>query len=75
MQKVEIYTRPGCGYCDHAKAVLKSKNIQFSEYDVYQQHDRFVEMQGRTSNRTYPQIFIDDRCVGGLEELLKFQFN
>ena len=73
MHKVEIYTRPGCGFCDHAKALLKSKKIAFEEYDVYLQNDKFAEMQGRTHNRTFPQIFIDDQSVGGFEELLRLK--
>lgn len=73
MQKVEIYTRPGCGYCQHAKVLLMNKNIAFFEYDVYRQKEKLAEMQVRTTNRTFPQIFIDNRAIGGFEELLKLK--
>lgn len=74
MQKVEIYTRPGCGYCQHAKVLLRNKNIAFVEYDVYREKEKLAEMQIRTPNRTFPQIFIDNRGIGGFEELLKLKF-
>ena len=31
---IEIYTRPGCGYCSAAKSLLTRKNAAFTEYDV-----------------------------------------
>jgi glutaredoxin 3 len=58
MSKVEIYTRPGCGYCTHAKRLLTSKGLDFIEYDVYKNSQHIVELKHRTVGRTYPQIFI-----------------
>ena len=31
---IEIYTRPGCGYCSAAKSLLTRKNAAFTEFDV-----------------------------------------
>ena len=31
---VEIYTRPGCGYCSAAKSLLARKKAAFTEFDV-----------------------------------------
>ena len=70
MLKIEIYTRPGCGYCTHAKRLFTSKGLDFIEYDVYQNPKYLSQLQKRTSGRTYPQIFIDDLAVGGFTELL-----
>lgn len=70
MAKIEIYTRPGCGYCTHAKRLLTGKGLVFTEYDVYQKPECRNEMQVRTNGRTYPQIFIEDVSVGGFTELL-----
>lgn len=70
MSKVEIYTRPGCGYCTHAKRLLVSKEFEFVEYDVYKNPEYINQLRARTSGRTYPQIFIDDSSVGGFTELL-----
>ncbi|MFQ3192938.1 MAG: glutaredoxin 3 [Paraglaciecola sp.] len=70
MTKVEIYTRPGCGYCTHAKRLLVSKGLDFIEYDVYENPKYIKQLQVRTTGRTYPQIFIENISVGGFTELL-----
>ena len=31
---IEIYTRPGCGYCSAAKSLLTRKNAAFTEFNV-----------------------------------------
>ena len=31
---IEIYTRPGCGYCSAAKSLLTRKKAAFTEHDV-----------------------------------------
>ena len=31
---IEIYTRPGCGYCGAAKSLLTRKKAAFIEFDV-----------------------------------------
>jgi len=70
MAKLEIYTRPGCGYCTHAKRILSNKGLAFIEYDVYQQPEMIKDLRARTTGRTYPQIFIDGTAIGGFTELL-----
>jgi len=70
MDRYEIYTRPGCIYCEKAKRLLKNNHIYFQEYDVYS-HPLFMEqMKSRTGNRMYPQIFIDDVGIGGYDDLV-----
>jgi glutaredoxin 3 len=70
MNNIELYTRPGCGYCIHARRLLTSKGLPFTDYDVYQNPQRLSEMRSRTKGRTYPQVFINGVAMGGFEELL-----
>ena len=70
MSKIEVYTRPGCGYCTHAKRLLTSKGLNFIEYDVYENPKYINQLKERTTERTYPQIFIENISVGGFTELL-----
>ncbi|MCJ8338606.1 MAG: glutaredoxin [Pseudomonadales bacterium] len=70
MQKIEIYTRPGCGYCTHAKRLLLNRGLTFVEYDVYLQPEKINQLHARTSARAYPQIFIGNISIGGFSELL-----
>jgi len=70
MSKVEIYTSPFCGYCFRAKRLLDSKGVAFEEYDVMMDGGKKGEMVKRAGGRsTVPQIFIDDRHIGGCDEL------
>jgi glutaredoxin 3 len=67
---IEIYTRPGCGYCSAAKSLLTRKKAAFTEYDVAKDSNFRQEMYGRAgAGTTFPQIFIGDMHVGGCDEL------
>ena len=70
MAKVEIYTTFMCPYCSRAKRLLASKGVDFEEVDITLGGPRRVEMIQRANGRsTVPQIFIDDRHVGGSDDL------
>ena len=72
MERVEIYTRPLCGYCQAAKSLLNKERIAFTEYDVLLDSTRKGEMLTRSAGqRTVPQIFIDGVSVGGFDELTR----
>jgi glutaredoxin 3 len=73
MTQIELYTRPGCGYCTFSKRLLLNKKLPFDEYDVYQQPEYLGELRARTNNRTFPQIFIDGKNIGGFTELLELE--
>ena len=67
---VEIYTRPGCGYCSAAKALLKRKHVDFTEFDAGKNPDFRQEMLARANGgTTFPQIIIDGFHVGGCDDL------
>ena len=68
--KVEIYSSPWCGYCYRAKQLLESKEVAFIEIDVMEDTSRRQEMVSRAQGRTtVPQIFINDKWVGGSDDL------
>lgn len=70
MPKVTIYTTPFCPYCHSAKALLRRKNVEFSEIDVsYDADERQRMMAKANGRRTVPQIFIGETHVGGSDEL------
>lgn len=65
--RVEMYTTMTCASCVRAKRLLKSKGIDVEEIDVSWDRTPMIE---RTNGRmTVPQIFIDDRGIGGFDEL------
>jgi glutaredoxin 3 len=68
--RIEVYTKFGCPYCSRAKALLKAKSAPFEEIDVTMGGPRRTEMIQRAGGRTtVPQVFINDRHVGGSDEL------
>lgn len=68
--KVEIYTWSYCPYCIRAKGLLDSKGIQYSEYCIDGDEDARDEMSKRANGKSsLPQIFIDDRHIGGCDDL------
>ena len=67
---IEIYTRPGCGYCSAAKSLLTRKNAAFTELSVASDPTYRDQMYDRAgSGSTFPQIFIGQTHVGGCDEL------
>jgi glutaredoxin 3 len=67
---IEIYTRPGCGYCSAAKSLLTRKKAAFTEYDVAVDSTLRQQMWDRVGvGSTFPQIFIGELHVGGCDEL------
>ncbi|MDI4237082.1 glutaredoxin 3 [Bradyrhizobium sp. 31Argb] len=67
---IEIYTRPGCGYCSAAKSLLTRKKAAFTEFNIASDaayRDEMYERAGAGS--TFPQIFIGSTHVGGCDEL------
>lgn len=67
---IEIFTRPGCGYCTAAKTLLTRKGVAFTEYDAGVDPSFRTTMLERSNGaRTFPQIFIDGRHVGGCDDL------
>ena len=67
---IEVYTRPGCGYCSAAKSLLTRKNAAFTEFDVSKDPTLRQQMWDRAgAGSTFPQIFIGEIHVGGCDEL------
>jgi len=70
MARVEMYTKMFCPYCSRAKRLLADKGVEVEEYDITLGGPRREEMLSRSNGRhTVPQIFIDDRHVGGSDDL------
>jgi glutaredoxin 3 len=68
--KVEIYTWSRCPFCIRAKGLLDQKGVEYEEYCIDGDEDARDKMRFRTNGRSsLPQIFIDDRHIGGCDDL------
>src|SRR5436190_1095724 len=66
--QVALLTREGCGFCAKAKKLLKDLGYQYSEV-VLNHSDRSRVVGAITGRGTVPQVFINGKHIGGLEEL------
>ena len=74
MSAVTIYTRAFCPYCSRAVSLLKSKGADFDEIDAGMDPDKKAEMVQRANGaRTFPQIFIGDKHIGGCDEMMALE--
>ncbi|MDF2691441.1 MAG: glutaredoxin 3 [Gammaproteobacteria bacterium] len=69
MANVEIYTTQICPYCVRAKMLLDRKGISYTELRVDLDSELRLLMEQRSGRRTVPQIFIDNRHIGGCDDL------
>ena len=66
---IEIYSKEWCPYCFKAKALLKSKALDYTVLDITSDKKLEDEMIERSHRRTVPQIFIDGESIGGYDDL------
>lgn len=67
---VEVYTKFACPFCVRAKQLLDQKGVEYTEYDVSMGGAKRDEMVSRSPGaRTVPQIFINDKAIGGSDDL------
>ena len=70
MKKVVIYTGPMCNFCSAAKHLLNKKKISYEEIDIGYDDKKREEMLKKSNGaKTIPQIFVEDKHIGGYVEL------
>ncbi|MEE9347010.1 MAG: glutaredoxin 3 [Robiginitomaculum sp.] len=71
MAKVEIYTKMFCPYCIRAVGLFKSKGVKIIDIPAAMSREKKEEMIKRSGGgRTFPQIFIDGKHIGGCDDLI-----
>ncbi len=69
--KAVVWSKYNCPYCDQAKALLKQKGIVFEEKKIGDGYTKEELLEAVPNARTVPQIFLDDKLIGGFTELKK----
>lgn len=78
---VTVYSKPNCFYCDQAKKLLNLNEMSFDEIvlDIGQPKDNeknympIDEFRAQHPQaKSVPQIFIDNVCIGGFNELKRY---
>ena len=66
-----VWSKDSCPFCVQAKSLLKMKGIEFEERNVSKDWTKEQLLEAVPEARTLPQIFLDDKLVGGFTELRK----
>jgi len=70
MASALMFSSRFCPYCQRARYLLESKQIEFEEILVDLEPERRPEMEQRAGGRTsVPQIFIGERHIGGYDDM------
>ena len=70
MPKITVYSGQNCPYCVRAKQLLQQKGVAYDEFDVRADAVARAEMLAKSGGKqTIPQIFINDKHLGGCDDL------
>jgi glutaredoxin 3 len=72
MNKAIIWSKYSCTYCDQAKLLLQQKGIEFEERKISDGWTKEDLLEAVPDARSVPQIFINEKYIGGLTELQKY---
>ena len=76
MKSIIMYTGPMCNICEAAKRLFSRNNIKYKEIDISTKDGLRDEMIEKSNGkRTIPQIFFDDKHIGGYVELRELEKN
>ena len=70
MKIISIYTSSLCNYCIAAKKIFAELNLNYNEINIDGNEKLRNKMIKLTDGRkTVPQIFFDDKLIGGYDDL------
>ncbi len=71
--KIKIYSTSWCGPCSSAKRLLTEKGFSYDEIDIEENGMSRDDLFNITGGRTVPQIVIDEKTLGGYDDLLELE--
>ena len=75
MTDIKIVTSPTCSYCHAAKNLLDQQGLDYQEVDLLKESEQAQQLLIQSGQRTVPQIFINQKPIGGFIELSKLVRN
>jgi glutaredoxin 3 len=67
--KATVWSKDHCPFCDQAKALLTQRGIEYEERKIGHGYTKEQLLEAVPTARTVPQIFLDDKLIGGFTEL------
>ncbi|MEC7735816.1 MAG: glutaredoxin domain-containing protein [Candidatus Neomarinimicrobiota bacterium] len=68
---IKIYSTSWCGPCKNVKRLLDERGLSYVEIDIEEIGWSRDDLYDLTGGRTVPQIVINEKPVGGYDDLLK----
>jgi glutaredoxin 3 len=74
MSNVVLYTKAYCPFCQRALALLNSKGVQYTNFDIGAKPELRAKMITKAGGAsTVPQIFINDEHIGGCDDMMAIE--
>ena len=68
---IKIYSTSWCGPCKNAKRLLDERGLYYDDIDIDELGWSRDDLYDLTGGRTLPQIVINEKPIGGYDDLLK----
>ena len=72
---IKIYSTNWCGPCASAKKLLNDLNQSYEEIDIEKHNISREKLMEITGGMTVPQIVINGKSIGGLNQLIQLNQN
>ena len=69
MSNVTVYTTDPCSFCTRVKALLKAREVEFTEINLAKDPTGRAELARRTGMMSFPQVLAGERLIGGYSEV------
>ena len=70
--KFLVFTKYRCSYCDRAKTLIEQKGYEYESINIEDDNNIDILLEKNKYARTMPQIFINDKLIGGYTDLIKY---
>ena len=70
--KFLIFTKYRCSYCDRAKTLIEHKGYDYESINIEEDNNIDLLLEKNKYARTMPQIFINDKLIGGYTDLVEY---
>jgi glutaredoxin len=69
---ITIYGKTACPYCVQAKALCEKRGYEYEYKQLGTDFERELMTEQFPNARTFPQIVIGERKIGGYDQLLQY---
>ena len=70
-----IYTTNWCAYCVATKKIFKEMKLKYKEVNIENENISREKMCELTGGYSIPQIIINNKCIGGYQDLIRLHQN